>query len=298
MNNNNSNKYFALTIDFEDWFQVENLRSVFPPENWDKCESRIERNGRKVLDLLEKHNIKATFFVLGWIAERYPNLVKEIHEAGHEIATHGYGHLLNSKLSEKEIEEDIKKSIKILNDITGQEILGYRAPNFSISDKVLEILYRCGIKYDSSFHDFFGNSRYGKIHGDYSKFFFHKSGVFEIPLPVLRVSRFSIPLSGGGYFRLYPFWLTKALVKKYLSENNTFVLYLHPWEFDFKQPRVSGVKLSYRLRHYIGLDTTEKKLDSLLIWMRENFDVEFVTMKNLYELFSGISNRSEVVKHA
>ncbi|ABV33735.1 XrtA system polysaccharide deacetylase [Pseudothermotoga lettingae] len=265
-------KTIYLSFDVEDWFQVENLREMFPLDSWEKCELRIEKNVEKILTLLGKYGVKATFFVLGWIAERQPDIVKEIYNDGHEIASHGYSHIINYNLSREEIFNDIEKSKKILEKIIGKAICGYRAPNFSITENVIDALVENGFLYDSSYHPFSKNSRYGKIENSDIKPFRLKKSLIEIPLSVYKKGKCELPIAGGGYFRLYPYSFYKALLKRYLMENDSLVLYFHPWEFDPEQPKVKNIKFLYRFRHYVGLSKTFEKLERILIYfLKENF---------------------------
>lgn len=265
-------KNIYLTFDVEDWFQVENLRSLYPPETWEKQKLNVEDSTDIILNLLDKHNVKATFFILGWIAERKPDLVKKIHNKGHEIASHGYGHLLNYNLSKKELEEDLKKSKFIIEDLIGEEVVGYRAPSFSISDELLDILYNLGYKYDSSYNAFSIHDRYGKIEleNENNQPFLHKSGILEFPLPLVEVFKKKVPISGGGYFRLFPSFIFNNLVKKYMKNHKDYVFYVHPWEFDINQPKLKNIKLSYRFRHYIGIKKSREKLEKFILTNKKN----------------------------
>lgn len=247
----------------EDWFQVENLREKFPPQTWDKCELRVESNTRKILDLLDRYDVKATFFVLGWIAERKPELVKEIHSRGHEMASHGYGHIINYELSREEIYEDIKKSKKMLESITGEKVIGYRAPNFSVTQDVIDALTTLGFEYDSSYHPFSGNQRYGQLGSNEKGIFKLNENLTEIPMSVWKNKFFELSIAGGGYFRLYPYYLFRTLVSSYLKKNDYMIMYFHPWEFDPEQPRVKDVKFLYRFRQYVGLNNNLWKLEKL-----------------------------------
>ena len=258
-------KQVCLSFDIEDWFQVENLREVFPPETWDKAELRVERNTRQILDILDEKNIKATFFVLGWIAERIPGLVKEIVSRGHEVASHGYNHERNYNLDSEALRKDLDNSKTLLEDITGAAVLGYRAPTFSITDEVMTMLKELGYKYDSSLNDFPLHDRYGKLSGEKSNGpFLHASGIVEIPMPLVRIFGKSIPISGGGYFRLLPFAVFKGLVKRYLKQNDLYVFYMHPWEIDKDQPRIKNVKLTNKIRQYTAIKKTEYRLKTLI----------------------------------
>ena len=257
-------KTICLSFDVEDWFQVENLRSKFPPETWDDCEVRVENNTRKILDLLEKYNVKATFFVLGWIADRKPELIKEIHSRGHEIASHGYGHIINYELNREEIYEDIKKSKELLESITDDKVVGYRAPNFSVTQDVIDALTTLGFEYDSSYHPFSGNQRYGQLVTNEKGIFKLNENLTEIPMSVWKSKFFELSIAGGGYFRLYPYHLFRKLTSSYLKKNDYMIMYFHPWEFDPEQPRVRDVKFSYRFRQYVGLNNNLWKLERLV----------------------------------
>jgi len=255
----------ALTIDVEDWFQVENLRNVYNHSRWDSLESHVERNTLRILELLDLTKIKATFFVLGWIAERYPNLVRTISDGGHEVASHGYLHVLNYQLSEKELREDLDKSKKLLEDITSREVLGYRAPSFSISEEIMYALAEIGYKYDSSLNPFAMHDRYGSLNTyEINKPFLHRSGVIEFPMPVLRFHKMNIPISGGGYFRIYPYSLFKTLVQRFLEKHDLYVFYIHPWEIDAEQPFEKNIRFWYRIRHYTGLKQCHRKFSLFL----------------------------------
>lgn len=238
-----------ITVDLEDWFQVNNLRNVV---DWDKEEVRVVANTRKVLKLLK--DVKATFFVLGWIADKFPYLIGEVKDKGHEIACHGYSHKLVYEMAKKEFSSDIDKALKALKDACGVKAIGYRAPSFSIVKKsmwALDILNEKGFKYDSSMVNV-KHPDYG-ISGIPNKPFKIK-GLIEYPI----TTTFGLPV-GGGYFRIYPYFFSKFLV----SKNPNTVFYIHPWEFDPLQPRK---KLSFlkSFRHYYGLSKTENKFKKLL----------------------------------
>ena len=214
---------------------------------------------------------KATFFILGWLAERIPNLVREIQDRGHEVASHGCNHQLPDKLSADEFKQDLTDSKKLLEDITGTEVVGYRAPSFSINDDILKTLQDCGYRYDSSYNSFSLHGRYGKIslNGTSKKGIAHKlsDNFYELPISNFRFGGLTFPLGGGGYFRLLPFsvfnWGIKAIIKR----QNTYIFYCHPWEFDPDQPRVKSASFNYKFRHYTNLNKTKTKLKRLI----ENF---------------------------
>lgn len=266
-----------LTIDVEDYFQVENFKKEIKFSDWSTYESRVEANTEKVLGILSEKDIKATFFVLGWIAERYPELIKKIHEDGHEVANHGYAHQLIYDQAQEEFREDLKKSKKILEDIIGEKVMGYRAPSFSITHKstwALDILMEEGFAYDSSlfpiYHDLGGlpdAKRYpNKMHN-------HKHEIIEIPMSTVKVAGNNVPFSGGGYFRLLPYGLIRWAAKRVNNEGYPVVVYLHPWEFDESQPRIKTRNIK-RFRHYVNIYKTEEKFKKLLN------DFKFISIKD------------------
>ena len=257
-----------ITVDLEDWFQVENLRGHFPHSCWEACESRIHTSTRALLKLFDHHNIKCTFFVLGWLAERYPGLVQQVASHGHEIASHGYGHKLCTGLTKYELREDLQKSKGLLEEIIGQPVTGYRAPSFSVTSDLIDLLAETGHKYDSSYNSFSMNSRYGKLEGAWSKtsnnLFQAPGGPYEIPVSNLEIAGKIFPWGGGGYFRLYPLWLFCRGVQKILKQQQYYLFYCHPWEFDPGQPRANGLRPDYRFRHYVGIEDNLEKLDTFL----------------------------------
>ncbi|HMS65228.1 MAG TPA: polysaccharide deacetylase family protein [Ignavibacteria bacterium] len=256
-----------LGIDVEDWFQVENLKNVIKIETWNSRESRIERNTELILSLLKEKNIKATFFVVGWIAEKFPELIKKISNDGHEIACHGYSHLSSNQMDEKELYIDINKAKKILEKIVGDKIYGYRAPNFSISTGLIRILNELGFSYDSSLMDSDFIKKYNKIGNNKincSKSFRFKNNICELQLSTLKFFNRNIPWAGGAMFRFMPYSIFKKGMEKIISENGYYNFYIHPWEFDPVQPRLKKVKFKYRFRHYHNLEKTEKRFSKLL----------------------------------
>ena len=256
-----------LTIDVEDYFQVGNFAKVIKTSDWGRYESRVTKNTEMILRILEEAGISTTFFVLGWVAERFPELVKEIHKAGHEVASHGYDHQLVYKQGPEGFRRDIKKAKYILEDITQAEVLGYRAPNYSITKKsmwALDILMEEGFVYDSSLfpinHDKGGmpdSKRYP------FKLYRHKKSMWEFPLSTVRIMNKNIPFSGGGYFRLLPYSFIKWSIGSINGEGRPAVMYLHPWEFDPAQPKIKTDYLSM-FRHYVNMSKTESKLKELL----------------------------------
>lgn len=256
----------ALTIDVEDYFQVSAFAPYIPRESWAGCVCRVENNVERILLMLEEHKTKATFFTLGWIAERYPQLVRSIVESGHELASHGYGHERASDLSEADFFADIDSAKKLLEDLSGQVVRGYRAPSFSISERNLwafDCLDRAGYCYSSSIypihHDHYGMPNAPR--------FAHqvRSGLLEIPVTTARFFDRNWPASGGGYFRLMPYALSRWLLQQVNRlDRQPAVFYFHPWEIDAEQPRVEGINAKTRFRHYVNLHRTEGRLRRLL----------------------------------
>jgi len=280
-------KTILLTIDVEDWFQVENFKSWIPYSTWDSRELRVEQNTHRLLDIFDSFtepNVQATFFVLGWIAIRLPDLVREIQKRGHEVASHGYHHNLCFQESPEKLKKDLLDSKKLLEDITGSPIHGYRAPSFSIRDDTLKIIEDCGYLYDSSYNSFNMNERYGSLELSpnckngivykISEFF------FEIPISNLKLKymKSELPWGGGGYFRLFPLSLFKTGVRSILKKENAYLFYMHPWEIDPEQPRVNDASLFYRFRHYISLNKTESRLKRLIFDFKKH---EFITCREL-----------------
>lgn len=256
----------GLSFDIEDWFQVENFRSVCPYEKWESCELRVEKNTELLLELLEKFNHKATFFILGWVAERKPDLVRKIAAQGHEIASHGYRHEIVYGLTEDSFRKDLLLSKKILENIAGKEVIGYRAPNFSITKDSLwaiDILKELNFKYDSSIFPTSFHNRYGFDGIKDSNFFKFQNGIQEFPLTIYKLGKLNFPLAGGGYFRLIPYGVVKKMLKGINRRSKEFIFYLHPWELDKDQPRLK-VKKQFSFRHYVNLSKTEAKLRCLL----------------------------------
>lgn len=265
-----------LTFDVEDWFQVENFKAHIEFSTWNSFEPRVEKSTNVILDLLDSFPFKpkATFFTLGWIAKKFPHLVKEIRKRGHEIASHGVDHHLCTRLSVKELLRDLTDSRHLLEDLTGENVKGYRAPSFAIDDEILKIIHKAGYLYDSSYNSFSAHGRYGTI--DLSgalklKYGYQiKDNFFELPLSNLTLFNKVIPFGGGGYFRLMPFPVFRAGVKQILKQNKSFVFYSHPWEFDPDQPRVNQASPWFKFRHYVNLNKTGKKLKTLISTFAES----------------------------
>lgn len=256
----------ALTIDVEDYFQVSAFAPYIPRSTWDSCECRIERNVQRILALLDGSRTKATFFTLGWMAERYPRMVRDIVAAGHELASHGYGHERASSLGRDEFREDVVRAKRLLEDVAGVEVKGYRAPSFSIGRDNLwafETLARTGHRYSSSIYPI-AHDHYGMPNSP--RFVYPLGcGLIEVPVTTLRIMGRNLPSSGGGYFRLLPYAVSRWMLRRVNAvDGEAAVFYFHPWEIDAGQPRIPGVDAKTRFRHYVNLSRTERKLERLL----------------------------------
>jgi len=256
----------ALSVDVEDYFQVSALAPHIARSEWDRIPCRVERNVETLLGLLAESGSQATFFTLGWIAERYPALVRRIVAAGHELASHGYSHQRATEQSRTEFLEDIRRAKALLEDLGGIEVKGYRAPSFSIGSGNLwafDCIAEAGYRYSSSVypirHDHYGMP-------DAPRFAYRpRGGLLEIPLTTARFLNRNVPAGGGGYFRLMPYALSRSLIRRVNRvEHRAAVFYLHPWELDPGQPRVAGTSLKTRVRHYLNLHRTESRLRRLL----------------------------------
>ena len=257
----------SMSVDVEDYFQVSAFENQISRDAWNSLECRIEKNISNVLEIFDNHNVKATFFILGWIAKRYPGLVKKIAIHGHEIASHGSNHLLVSSQTSSEFKTDIQEAKLLLEDLVGKIVKGYRAPSFSINSNniwALDIIKECGYLYSSSIypvrHDLYGMPKSPRF------LFIHEhSGIIEIPMSTVKIHNLNIPCSGGGYFRLYPYWFSKWAIKRInMLEGKSAIFYFHPWELDPSQPRVKGTTFKTRFRHYINLRKTRSRIQQLL----------------------------------
>ena len=260
-------KMHGLSFDIEEHFQVAAFDCVARRRNWGSLESRVERNTQLIMDLLEVRGIHSTMFVLGWVAERHPGLIRRIVESGHELASHGYAHELITGQTPQMFREDIRRAKHILEDIGGRPILGYRAPTFSITRETewaLPILVEEGYQYDSSImavvHDTYGiPGAIPTIH----KISTNAGPIWEVPPSTWKWAGLTIPVAGGGYFRLFPYPLLKRFLRRVESQGHPLVMYLHPWELDPYQPRMRGSTLS-KFRHYLNLHKVPSRLQQLL----------------------------------
>lgn len=257
----------ALSIDLEDWFCVHNLSATINAKDWDDCELRVYQSTRRILTLLAKHNTRATFFVLGWIAERLPELIREVEMAGHEIGAHGYNHLLLTEISPVEFEADLEKALIAIADCgVSQRPIGFRAPSFTVVNTTkswaLPILEKLNFKYDSSVFPIGYHPDYG-IGDAPSSPYMITDDLREFPMSCLERFGRRFPFCGGGYFRLLPYSYTRYCMRKWNQQGRPAMFYLHPWELDPEQPRVK-LPLTKRFRHYYNLHKTEKRLDQLL----------------------------------
>jgi len=263
----------ALTIDVEDYFQVNAFEPYVARESWDRYPLRVADNVARLLDLLDQYGVKATFFVLGWVAERLPGVVREIEGRGHDIACHGYGHQLVYRIGPKLFREDIRRAKGVLEAITGAAVTGYRAPTYSITRESLwafDILIEEGFRYDSSVFPVYHDT-YGIPDAPRFPYTVRRAGgsIEEFPLSTLPLEfagrSLQLPIAGGGYLRLLPVPLIKWGIDRINRlEGKPAVLYLHPWEIDPGQPRIAGAGWKSRFRHYNNLSKTESKLRYLL----------------------------------
>jgi polysaccharide deacetylase family protein (PEP-CTERM system associated) len=266
MPNKNPAPRNAMSIDVEDYFQVSAFAPYIRRDDWSGLECRVERNIGRILALLADKQVHATFFTLGWIAERYPQVVKAIVAGGHELASHGYGHQRASDLSPAEFLEDIASAKKLLEDLGGVPVVGYRAPSFSIGKGNLwafDMLRDAGYRYSSSVYPI-AHDHYGMP--DSPRFAYPvREGLLEIPVTTLRVGSRNLPSSGGGYFRLLPYALSRWMIRRVNEvDGESAVFYFHPWEIDPEQPRVAGIDAKTRFRHYVNIARTEGRIGRLL----------------------------------
>lgn len=254
-----------LSVDLEEAFCAHNMEHVVPRETWETLPLRIETNSGRLLEVFDTFHCEATFFILGWVAERLPHLVQEIDARGHEIATHGYSHTLLTTQTAQEFEADLRRAIAVTQPLVKQPIRGYRAPSFTITPKTTwayEVMERCGITYDSSVFPIRGHPDYGFPGAPLG---IHRISptLVEVPISCIDIGGKRFPATGGAYFRIFPYFLTRLLFKQCLKQGHPVVFYLHPWEIDTGQPRYPLTPVR-RWRHYHNLGKAEKRLRRML----------------------------------
>lgn len=270
----------AMTIDVEDYFQVSAFETYIDKKQWDQLPHRVEKNTHRILDILNERQVRATFFTLGWVAERYPDLIKRIVNDGHELACHGYEHIRVTEQSPKQFREDVVKSKGILEDLSGRAVTGYRAASYSIGASNLwahDVLCEEGFTYSSSVypvkHDLYGMP-------EAPRFMFEPLShqhFKEIPISTFALGNKNIPCGGGGFFRFYPYFMSK-LAYEFLNnkEQQPGIFYFHPWEIDPEQPKQKNINFKTQFRHYLNLNKMEQRFINLLD------DFEWDTMDNVF----------------
>jgi len=256
----------AMTVDVEDYFQVSAFENVINKESWDSQQLRVGQNTHRLLDLFAENNVKSTFFTLGWVAKRCPDVIKRIVEEGHELASHGLEHQRATTMSQSQFRQDVYASKSILEDVGGIAIKGYRAPSFSVNDSntwVYEVLVENGFVYSSSTypieHDLYGVPKWPRFKYE------RKEGITEIPIPTIRKKGTNVGIGGGGFYRLYPYWLSKKRIMAFMeAESAPYSFYFHPWEIDPEQPYIKEANWRSKFRHYINLSRMESKIEMLL----------------------------------
>jgi polysaccharide deacetylase family protein (PEP-CTERM system associated) len=256
-----------LTIDVEDYYQVSAFEKLCGIEKWGDYPSRVVANTERVLSILERHGVKATFFVLGWTAEKFPGLVRKIDQQGHELACHSFNHRLVYNLSPREFRDDTSLAKDLIEQAAGKRIRGYRAPSYSINSKnmwAFEILEELGFEFDSSIFPIY-HDRYGDPGAPRFRHQILGHRITEYPISTIQSGKIRIPVGGGGYFRLYPYWFSRWCLKIINQrEKQPFVFYLHPWELDVQQPRMINGSAGARFRHYVNLGKTGSRFERLL----------------------------------
>ena len=257
----------AMTIDVEDYFQVSAFSNNISLDEWRNHDCRVEQNMARILELFDQHNVKGTFFTLGWIAQHYPNVVKQIVAQGHELASHGRNHVRAYDQSPKEFSDDIRSTKQMLEDLGGVEVKGYRAASFSIDERNLwayDCLAEAGYRYSSSIYPV-QHDHYGMPNAPRFSFYAHDSGLIEVPISTVQLMNRLWPSGGGGYFRFFPYAVSKQLIQTVNEkEKRSAIFYLHPWEIDPEQPKQKNIQLKTRFRHYVNLQRTYGRLGKLL----------------------------------
>ncbi|MCB9479775.1 MAG: DUF3473 domain-containing protein [Deltaproteobacteria bacterium] len=290
---------FAFTVDVEEWFQVENLRPAYPLSSWEGAPSRVEASVDAILRLFADEGVTgATFFTLGCVAERHPDMIRRIAQAGFEVASHGMDHVTNfdDAQTKDKLRWNLSASKALLAEITGQDIVGYRAPSFTVDNEVLDEVRAAGYRYDSSFNDVSWHDRYGRV--DLTGFEEIEPGVMrdangfcEIPIRNLTLAGKTIPWGGGGYFRLLPAPVYRWGVRRTVRRTGSFMFYMHPWEVDPDQPRVDSLSMTSRFRHYNHLADTLPRLRAMARMLR-GMGVNFVSAAELADAAPDVQRKS------
>lgn len=257
----------AMSVDVEDYFQVSTFEDSISSDDWDRLPCRVEGNTNRILELFAEHDVKATFFMLGWVAERYPGLVRRIVDSGHELASHGYTHTRVTQQTPEVFSDDIARTKMLLEDISGCEVLGYRAASYSIVSKTLwahDLLQEAGYRYSSSIYPIH-HDLYGIPDAPRFPYRHREEGLLEIPITTVSLLKRNLPCGGGGYFRLLPYRVSRWAMKHVnTTDRQPCVFYFHPWEIDPEQPRQQGISRKTRFRHYLNLDRMQDRIASLL----------------------------------
>jgi len=257
----------AMSVDVEDYFQVSAFENTISSKDWDTLPCRVENNTNRILDLFAEHDAKATFFMLGWVAERYPGLVRRIVDSGHELASHGYTHTRVTQQTPEAFSEDIAKTKSLLEDIAGCEVLGYRAASYSIVKKTLwahDLLQEAGYRYSSSIYPIH-HDLYGIPDAPRFSYYPNEQGLLEIPITTVSLLSHNFPCGGGGYFRLLPYQASRwAMQHVNKTDKQSCVFYFHPWEIDPEQPRQQGISRKTQFRHYLNLERMKDRISRLL----------------------------------
>ena len=257
----------AITVDVEDYFQVSAFESIVDRSNWSDFEFRVEANTDRILEIFGETGVTGTFFCLGWVAEKFPSLLQRIAEQGHEIASHGYSHVQVTNQSREDFRQDIRKTKALLEDISAQKVVGYRAASFSITPEnpwAHDELAAAGHRYSSSTYPI-RHDRYGAAGQPRFPHQRGESGLIELPVTPVKIGDSRFPCAGGGYFRLLPYWYTRWGIRRInRKDGHPVIFYLHPWEIDPDQPRFSGADRLSRFRHYVNLSGVQRKLRQLL----------------------------------
>lgn len=257
----------AMTVDVEDYFQVSAFENCIPRSSWEALPCRVQENTDYILDLFDEHGVHATFFVLGWVADRYPSLIRKIADSGHEVASHGYSHARVNQMSPDEFRNEVVTTKKLLEDLSGIEVIGFRAPSYSINQDnlwALEVLHEVGYRYSSSIypvkHDLYGMPQAPRF-----PFRVNGDGILEIPITTLRILNHNYPGGGGGFFRLFPYPLSRKILQRVnRHDRHPGIFYFHPWEIDVDQPRQRHAPMRSRFRHYLNLGKMAPRVKRLM----------------------------------